>query len=135
MKDPLYYMFSACRSRCKKKGIKFAMTMDDLRPLPAVCPVLGIPMRHNVGGARHNSYSIDRIVPERGYVAGNIRIISYRANTIKTNATPDELRKVALDSWTLAQTHNIPSTYDVSLSIAFSGSDDPSPKAEAEITA
>jgi hypothetical protein len=44
-----------------------------------------------------NSPSLDRIVPEKGYVAGNIRVISQRANRIKSNATVEELRAVLKD--------------------------------------
>lgn len=46
---------------------------------------------------RPNSPSLDRIVPERGYVAGNLRVISNRANTLKNNATIDEMRLVLAD--------------------------------------
>jgi hypothetical protein len=34
------------------------------------------------------------MVPSLGYVPGNIRVISMRANRIKTDATADELRAV-----------------------------------------
>lgn len=41
------------------------------------------------------SPSIDRIVPELGYVPGNIAIISWRANDLKKDATADEMRRIA----------------------------------------
>lgn len=132
-KNPLYYMYHACKSRCKKKGIQFSITMDDLGPLPSHCPVLGIPMTHNLGGAMPDSYSIDRIVPSRGYVPGNVRIISYRANTIKTNASPDELGKVAADYLRLAKANNIPFTFSDGATERFSFDGEPSAKVEAEI--
>lgn len=47
------------------------------------------------GHVSANSPSLDRIVPALGYAPGNIHWISYRANAIKSNATPDELHKVA----------------------------------------
>ena len=41
------------------------------------------------------SPSLDRIVPEKGYVKDNIIIVSLMANSIKNQATPDQIQKVA----------------------------------------
>ena len=79
--------------RAKKKGIPFDLTVDDLF-FPDVCPVLGIPMIARSGRFHDNSPSIDRIVPEKGYVKGNVRIISYRANRIKCHASIEDLRAI-----------------------------------------
>lgn len=37
---------------------------------------------------------LDRLVPSKGYVKGNVRWISRRANRIKSDATIDELKKI-----------------------------------------
>ena len=66
-----------------------------------MCPVLGIPLVIGEGACSDNSPSIDRIIPELGYVKGNIKVISRRANRIKNDATPDELFKV----WQYALNH------------------------------
>jgi len=39
--------------------------------------------------------SIDRIDPRKGYVKDNIIVVSMRTNRIKTDATVDEIRRVA----------------------------------------
>ena len=41
--------------------------------------------------------SIDRIIPELGYVRGNIRTISLRANILRSNATFEEI--ALLHAW------------------------------------
>ena len=43
-----------------------------------------------------NSPTLDRIVPELGYVPGNVAVISWKANRLKGNNTDPELfEKVA----------------------------------------
>ena len=81
--------------RCKSRrhNIPFTISADDI-VIPTHCPILGIELQHNVGGARDNSPSIDRIRPELGYVPGNVVVISSRANRIKNNATIDEMYKI-----------------------------------------
>lgn len=48
--------------------------------------------------ARPASPSLDKIIPSLGYVPGNVRIISARANLLKNDATVDELRAILKDA-------------------------------------
>jgi hypothetical protein len=91
--DTLRMMLMASKSRAKKKGLEFRLSCGDIT-IPAVCPVLGIPLYPNRGKACPNSPSLDRMDNTQGYVRGNVQVISYRANMIKNNATVDELRRV-----------------------------------------
>jgi len=81
------------KGRAKRLGLPFNLTRSDVS-IPDVCPVLGIPLRVNHGKCGADSPSLDRIVPELGYVVGNVAVISHRANTIKNDASPDELRAI-----------------------------------------
>lgn len=84
------------KCRAKKYNVKFNLNLDDI-VIPLVCPVLGIELKHNVGKGNvssDNSPSIDRIIPNLGYVKENIRIISCRANTIKNSGTVEEHEKI-----------------------------------------
>lgn len=89
-------MLSRAKGRASAKRIPFDLCEDDIR-IPSHCPALGIPLVKNLGGkvGNDNSPSLDRIVPHMGYVKGNIVVVSYKANRIKTDATPAELAKVA----------------------------------------
>lgn len=87
---------TAKRNNALQKGIEFSLTISDLYPLPTTCPVLGIPLSYEGNkGASDDAMSIDRIDPSEGYVQGNIVLVSQRANRIKNDATPAELRKIA----------------------------------------
>lgn len=86
---------TSIRARAKEKGLDFNLTLDDF-VIPDVCPVLDIPLKRNFGKgfSSHNSPSLDRIVPSKGYVKGNVIIISTLANRIKQDATPEQIMKV-----------------------------------------
>lgn len=65
---------------------------------PTHCPALGVELSYARGGGLSPlAPSFDRIDPALGYVPGNVAIISFRANSIKQNASPEEIRAVA--SW------------------------------------
>jgi hypothetical protein len=85
--------------KAKQLGLGFDITEEDIE-IPKVCPVLGIPLFRNIGkgGPGWNSPSIDRIDPSKGYVKDNVRVISHRANTLKNNASLEELEKILLDA-------------------------------------
>lgn len=92
--EPKRSLLWKARWRAKQSGIPFSLTLDDIPEFPKLCPVFGIKMRRGIKKPCPNSPSIDRIVPALGYVPGNVRIISRRANMIKNDATLPELRKI-----------------------------------------
>jgi hypothetical protein len=81
--------------RAKRKGLPFDIVVADI-VIPSYCPVLGIPLYYGAGKRTANSPSVDRIVPGRGYVRGNIAVVSWRANELKRNGTLEELKKLVL---------------------------------------
>ncbi len=96
-KDPrIYRMLNRARERAKIRSLPFNITSADIS-IPTNCPVLGVPIKPIDGsvGPKDNSPSLDRIVPRLGYVKGNVCVISHRANVLKNNSTPEELRQVA----------------------------------------
>lgn len=80
-------LFNAAKARANKKGREFSIELSDIQ-IPKVCPVLHIPM---------TSPSLDRIDSSRGYVKGNVRVISKRANQLKNNATVEEMKLILAD--------------------------------------
>ena len=89
-------MFWMAKYRAKKKKIKFNITVDDV-VFPKICPVLGFKIDYKGKRNADNIPSLDRIDSNKGYIKGNVRVISNRANFLKNNATSDELMKVARD--------------------------------------
>ena len=93
-KYPEKDMTANARARAQSEGTPFTITHEDVVILDT-CPALGIPLERATGKHHDGSPTLDRIIPEKGYVPGNIAVISYRANRIKNNSTVEELRAVA----------------------------------------
>lgn len=95
--DPYRFIWYAARRRSKLNSIPFELTKQDVKdlyPVDGRCPVFGIELVTNSKVTKDNSPSLDRIIPEKGYVKGNVIIISHKANRIKNNATVEELKKL-----------------------------------------
>ena len=90
--DPRYKMLYAARKRAKDKHISCTITIEDIH-IPTVCPFLGIPMVNTRprGSYRRDVVSLDRIDNTKGYTPDKIEVISWLANSMKTNASKEEL--------------------------------------------
>jgi hypothetical protein len=94
------------KKRAKENGVVFTLSVYDMPEVPARCPVLGIEIKANtVAGPLDSSPSIDRIVASAGYVPGNVRIISNRANRLRSDASAAELLLIATDAARLEREH------------------------------
>lgn len=96
LRDRINGINKGCKKRALVKGLKYNLSIDYLTsifPKDNICPVLGTKMEFNVGSIQ-TSPSVDRIDPKKGYVKGNVAWVSYRANSIKQDATIEELEKV-----------------------------------------
>lgn len=92
-RNPENYILQGAKQRAKRNGSPFNLTHEDII-IPKYCPVLGCELKMSDEQPSACSPSIDKIVPELGYVKGNVKIISWRANDVKGNATIEELKKV-----------------------------------------
>ena len=88
--NTLKYLYSMVKRRAKRKGIEFTISLDDLGTMPEKCPLLNIVLSPWIRSYKYNP-SIDRIDSSKGYIPGNVWIISRRANMLKNNATAAEL--------------------------------------------
>jgi hypothetical protein len=87
---------SARRRGAKYNAWEFTITEDDL-DWPTHCPVLPWIELHYPGRYRNDpaGASLDRIDHQKGYVLDNVRVISLRANLLRKDITPEELRALA----------------------------------------
>ena len=102
----LFDMLEGARDRAKKYTVPYTLKVQDLRDIITdTCPILGLKFELNKQDQEwgkekkknnwQTSPSLDRIVPDKGYTKDNVIIISLMANSIKNQATPDQIQKVA----------------------------------------
>jgi hypothetical protein len=75
---PELTIWQRAHRRAASLSVPFGIGVRDVT-IPERCPALGIPL--TLGERRTaNSPSLDRIIPYKGYVPGNVRVISDKAN-------------------------------------------------------
>jgi hypothetical protein len=88
-------MFRGAKQRSKNKNIPFDIDIDYINSIiPTHCPILKIELINGTDVFHDNSLSLDRIIPSKGYVKGNVCVISDRANRLKRDATLEELKSL-----------------------------------------
>lgn len=88
-------LYHVTKQRAKTHGIEHTITREDIR-VPTHCPILKCELDHSRGkGRRWNGASLDRIDPTKGYIPGNVWVISDLANRMKQNATNEQLQLFA----------------------------------------
>lgn len=95
------HLVNRARLRGRKRGIEATITVADLI-WPTHCPVLGLELEYparcgmRVGlPAQANWPTLDRWDNAKGYVPGNVFVISMRANALKSDATYAEFLAIA----------------------------------------
>lgn len=91
-RDPARKLLNNARTRAKAKGWEFDLEKEDIL-IPEICPLLEVKL--DVWGPRDFCPSIDRINNTKGYVKGNIQVISFKANRMKNTASLEELKTFA----------------------------------------
>ena len=86
-------LLTQSRQRAKRYGYEHNITVEDII-IPEYCPILGIPIFISEKQCSWNSPSLDRIDNNKGYIKNNVMVMSFRANTLKSNGTAEEFEKI-----------------------------------------
>lgn len=82
LRNPEAKLWHAAKDRAAEKSLEFSIAVEDIK-IPDTCPLLDIPLRRGIGRPTANSPTLDRISNDKGYVPGNVWVISNAANTCK----------------------------------------------------
>lgn len=90
---------SSAKKRAAAKGLPFDLDSEYLNqifPRNRKCPLLGIEMTPGVRGNNFSAPSLDKIIPSKGYVKGNVWYISMRANMIKMDHKLEDMLEAVI---------------------------------------
>ena len=90
------------RRRSVKTGVPFDLTEQYLESIwTGACPVFGtrmsLPNREKGNKLTPTRPSLDRLIPNKGYIPGNVIWVSFKANAIKSTATSADI--LAVGRW------------------------------------
>jgi len=94
-----YYLWTGAKRRAKQKGLDFNMTVEfviDLIKNTKICPICKRQLKCGKGsGPIPSSPTLDRFIPEKGYMIDNVCILCHHCNLLKNNGTSLEHRQIA----------------------------------------
>ena len=91
--DAAKLLYKNIKSRCKRIGREFSIELDDII-IPKKCPVFGFDLKREDRETWMCAPSVDRIDSSKGYIKGNVTVVSRRANILKRDATVEELEQL-----------------------------------------
>lgn len=98
-------MFRSSKRNAKVKGFQHTIDITDIS-IPEFCPLLNMQLsRRGAGPREDDSPTLDRIDNSKGYVRGNVWVISWRANRLKSDGTLKELQLLVSNLTNVVRTY------------------------------
>lgn len=91
--NPARRLWQGAKKRASNRGMEFNIPWTEV-VIPETCPILGIKIETQNNVIKESSPSLDRIDNSKGYVIGNVRVISHRANALKNNLTLEQAERL-----------------------------------------
>jgi len=87
--QPWLFLYYNAKQRAKSKNLPFNVTAEYIKsiwPKDSICPITKLKLSNTRGSGKwaSNSASLDRIDPTKGYIVGNVAVISMLANITKS---------------------------------------------------
>jgi len=86
-------MVSAAKYRAKQQGMDFNIDVSDII-IPEHCPILRIPLTFTDGKQHDGTPALDRIDNSKGYIKGNVQVISHKANRHKSDLSLEQIENL-----------------------------------------
>ena len=92
IENPQHYLWYVARTRARKYNTEFNIEESDII-IPVYCPILNCKLEKGEGYL-FNAMSLDRVDNTKGYIKRNVRVISRKANLLKSSLTLDVLENI-----------------------------------------
>jgi hypothetical protein len=86
LRFPEKYILKNAKTRAKKRNMEFSITEKDIH-IPEFCPDWHIKLGQVRGHRTDDTPTLDRIDNSKGYIPGNVRVVSWIANRTKGEMT------------------------------------------------
>ena len=89
-RNPEYMLVASALRRSKRDNLEFTLTRGNCPEIPSHCPITNLELKSRNDGKKgpcDSSPTLDRIDSSKGYIEGNIRVISHKANRWKDDMT------------------------------------------------
>lgn len=91
--NPSLLIWKRIKKKAHSRGLEFSIQAKDIK-IPKKCPILDLELKMNKLKPKANSPSLDRIDNNKGYIKGNVKVISRHANFLKSNMTKKQIKKL-----------------------------------------
>jgi hypothetical protein len=83
------------KATAKIKKVPFNLTPEHLEQIwTGKCPISGVSLYFNIDRGSDAYPELDRLIPEKGYIIGNVTWISRKMNRIKNDSSLLELKQL-----------------------------------------
>ena len=89
--NPEKKLLKASKANAKARGLEHSIELSDI-VIPSICPYLGCVLTTTIDKTNSpTTISLDRIDSSKGYIKGNVQVISRLANLMKSYANNEQL--------------------------------------------
>lgn len=94
-RDYFKWKCTKTKARAKRLNLLFDLTPEYLKEIwTGYCPITKEILSFDENWTNSNSAELDKIIPELGYIKGNVAFISRRMNKIKSEASYSDIIKL-----------------------------------------
>jgi len=106
-------LLNSARKRAKRYGLAFNIDLDYIDSIwvkDDICPIMMVKMSVGRGFDKECSFSLDRKIPKLGYIKGNIVVICFKANRVKSDLLKPDIETILKNIEFVQTQHDIDDT-------------------------
>lgn len=91
--NPFKCRCAKIKARAKSKNLKFNLTPEYLESIwTGICPISKIKIKWTTNRNDESAAELDRLIPKKGYIKGNVNFVSRKMNRLKNSANLKDIK-------------------------------------------